>query len=258
MLTISQLAAYAGVTVRAVRHYHARGLLPEPERDHSGYRRYDASAAVELIKIRTLAEAGVPLARVHELMVADSDELEAAVAEIDRRLRAEIRQLRVHRERIAHLPAGPDLALPAEAVAYLDRLRSLGLSERFVGGERDAWILVAAQVPEHMAFYMRLKNQQLDDPEAMAFYLDVAKAVDGDPDDAELADIADRLARLLDAYADSGAEDLEDQMPDDLVRMLDSMFLDLVPFAPRLLELMEARGWRGWTRLERIRDRRLG
>jgi DNA-binding transcriptional MerR regulator len=64
MLTISQLASYAGVTVRAVRHYHAKGLLPEPERDHSGYRRYDAKAVVELIKIRTLAESGVPLARV--------------------------------------------------------------------------------------------------------------------------------------------------------------------------------------------------
>ena len=62
MLTISQLAAYAGVTVKAVRHYHAKGLLPEPERDHSGYRRYDAQAVVELIRIRTLADAGVPLA----------------------------------------------------------------------------------------------------------------------------------------------------------------------------------------------------
>ena len=47
-LTISQLASYAGVTVRAVRHYHAKGLLPEPDRDHSGYRRYDAAAVVEL------------------------------------------------------------------------------------------------------------------------------------------------------------------------------------------------------------------
>ena len=64
MLTISQLATYAGVTVRAVRHYHAKGLLPEPERDHSGYRRYDASAVVELVRIRTLAEAGVPLSKV--------------------------------------------------------------------------------------------------------------------------------------------------------------------------------------------------
>ena len=56
MLTIiSQLAAYAGVTVRAVRHYHQIGLLPEPERDASGYRRYGASAVVTLIKIRALA-----------------------------------------------------------------------------------------------------------------------------------------------------------------------------------------------------------
>lgn len=30
MLSISQLAAYAGVTVRAVRHYHRIRLLPEP------------------------------------------------------------------------------------------------------------------------------------------------------------------------------------------------------------------------------------
>jgi DNA-binding transcriptional MerR regulator len=64
MLTIGQLAAYAGVTVRSVRHYHHIGLLPEPERDASGYRRYGARAVVSPIKIRTLASAGVPLADI--------------------------------------------------------------------------------------------------------------------------------------------------------------------------------------------------
>src|ERR671924_1063470 len=102
MLTIGELASYAGVTVRAVRHYHAKGLLPEPERDHSGYRRYDAGAVVELIRIRTLAEAGVPLARVRELLQADEKEFAAAVADIDERLRAEIRERQRHRERLAH------------------------------------------------------------------------------------------------------------------------------------------------------------
>ncbi len=92
MLTISQLAAYAGVTVRAVRHYHAKGLLPEPERDHSGYRRYDAAGVVQLIRIRTLADAGVPLSRVQGLLAADEEEFAAAVEEIDQRLRAEIRE----------------------------------------------------------------------------------------------------------------------------------------------------------------------
>ena len=70
MLTIGQLAAYAGVTVRAVRHYHQIGLLPEPERDASGYRRYGATAVVSLIKIRTLANAGVPLSQVGQMLEA--------------------------------------------------------------------------------------------------------------------------------------------------------------------------------------------
>ena len=56
-LTIGQLAEYAGVTIKAVRLYHRRGLLPEPPRDTSGYRRYTAEDAIALVKIRTLAEA---------------------------------------------------------------------------------------------------------------------------------------------------------------------------------------------------------
>src|SRR6059058_393081 len=106
MLTISQLASYAGVTVRAVRHYHAKGLLPEPERDRSGYRRYDAAAVVELIRIRALADAGVPLSRVKELLAADEEQFAAAVEGIDRRLRAEIRERQRHREQVAQLAAG--------------------------------------------------------------------------------------------------------------------------------------------------------
>ena len=73
MLTISQLAAYASVTVRAVRHYHKIGLLPEPQRNDSGYRTYDAAAVVRLIRINTLARSGVPLARVHELLDASEE-----------------------------------------------------------------------------------------------------------------------------------------------------------------------------------------
>lgn len=138
MLTISQLASYAGVTVRAVRHYHAKGLLPEPERDHSGYRRYGAAAVVELIRIRTLAEAGVPLARVRELLAAGDAEFAASVEDIDRRRRAEIRERQRHRERIGQLTAGDSLALPPEVVAYLDRMRELGFRPRLIDIERDS------------------------------------------------------------------------------------------------------------------------
>lgn len=253
MLTIGQLASYTGVTVRAVRHYHAKGLLPEPERDHSGYRRYDATAVVDLIKIRTLADAGVPLARVRELLTASDGEFAAAVADIDRRLRAEIRERQRHRERIAQLAAGDSLALPPEAVAYLDRMRELGLPGRFIDGERDAWILVAAELPEQMSLYMTLKQQQLDDPATLEVYRELAEAIDWEADDPRLRAMCDRLVALLEAHA-GGGESSDEGLPDRLVELLDSMFLDLMPIAHRFMELLEERGWRGWTKLERIRS----
>src|SRR5215217_3298864 len=132
MLTIGQLASYAGVTIRAVRHYHRIGLLPEPERDTSGYRTYDAAAVVRLIRIRTLAEAGVPLARVRELLDADPATFAAATTEIDRHLRAQIRAIQAHRRRIGQLGSGASLALPPEVNGYLDRLRGIGAPEELI------------------------------------------------------------------------------------------------------------------------------
>ena len=63
MLTIGQLARYTSVPAKTVRYYHSIGLLPEPARDTSGYRRYGAGDAIALMKVRALAEAGIPLDR---------------------------------------------------------------------------------------------------------------------------------------------------------------------------------------------------
>jgi len=250
VLTISQLASYAGVTVRAVRHYHAKGLLPEPERDHSGYRRYDAAAVVELVRIRTLAEAGVPLSRVRELLAADDEEFAAAVADLDRRLRAEIRERQRHRERIARLAAGDSLALPPEAVAYLDRMRELGFRERLIEVERDSWILIAAQMPEAVADLMAIKRTQIEHESLRNLYLDVGELVDCGPDDPRLPALADRVAAFI-AAAAAQAEGLEEEHPvsEDLVALLDTAFVESFPCATRLLELLEERGWTGWTNI---------
>ena len=253
MLTISQLASYAGVTVRAVRFYHQKGLLPEPDRDHSGYRRYDASAVVELIRIRTLADAGVPLSRVKELLAADDEEFAAAVKEIDRRLRAEIRERQGHRQRIAQLAAGESLALPTDAVAYLRRMREVGFSERIIEAERDAWILVAAQLPEHMEMYIASKREQIEDPAVAEFYRDMDDVIDWEPGDPRLPELADRLVAQLEAVPEEEWKAFAEDggMPDDLVALLDEWFLSLVPVGRDVMRLIEERGWTGWTRLER-------
>lgn len=254
MLTIGELASYAGVTVRAVRHYHAKGLLPEPERDHSGYRRYDAGAVIELIKIRTLAQAGVPLARVRELLQADQEEFAAAVADIDERLRAEIRQRQRHREQIARLAAGDHLALPPEVVEYLDRLRTLGVDERLVQVERDGWIVLAAHSPERVTEWMARKREQITDPQLIDFYRTIGQALDQTADDPRLVELADEVAAYITRIAEDQGEDyVEDtDMDPPLVKLMDTLAFDTVPPARRLIELLRKRGWTGWTKLERV------
>jgi DNA-binding transcriptional MerR regulator len=252
MLTISQLAAYAGVTVRAVRHYHQVGLLPEPERDASGYRSYDAAAVIDLIRIRTLAEAGVPLARVHELLDAGEEAFAAAVSEIDRRLRGQIRELQQHRRRIARLAAGDSLALPPEVVGYLDKLRACGAPEAVVEGERDGWILFAARWPEKIPVYMVEKTAQLDDPRTVRLYRLIGEMLELGLDEDRLAETADLIAELSDEAAERGDLERQDDMDDDMfVALLDSYATEAHPMIERLQELMLERGWTGWSRMER-------
>ncbi|MFE3444849.1 MerR family transcriptional regulator [Nocardia sp. NPDC059180] len=193
MLTIGQLAATAGVTVRAVRHYHHVGLLPEPERDASGYRRYSAQAAVDLIRIKTLADAGVPLARIDALLHAQPGEFAAAVTDIDAELQHKIDQLTENRRRIAALAGGESLVLPAEVVAILDRMRSLGVSERRVQLERDSWILMQAVEPRAIPQRIRDKNAALDDPETTRLYRTCDESVDWNPHDPRLDQLIDDL-----------------------------------------------------------------
>lgn len=251
MLTISQAAGYAGVTVRAVRHYHNIGLLPEPERDRSGYRSYDAAAVVRLIRIRVLAAAGVPLARVAELLDADPDRFEDAIAQIDAQLRGQIRHLRQTRTRIGQLAAGEQLALPQTVVDYLDRLRGIGVVERYIAMERDAWIMLAAQVPDAISDVIAAKQAQLDDPDMVALYRLLSRGIDWAADDPGVVELADLLERLILRYLPSepnGTSGLDDQF----VNLLDTVTRESAPAAKRLMEILHERGWRGWTRIEKL------
>jgi DNA-binding transcriptional MerR regulator len=196
MITIGQLADYAGVTVRAVRHYHERGLLDEPARDASGYRRYTAHHAIELIKIKTLADAGVPLARVEELHDAAPAEFARAVEEIDRGLEDRIGALTRARERIRRLSGGDRLFVPEEVADYLDDLRDLGLSPRYLQIERDLWILLWAVQPGDVAGRLNDRRNGLADPEIRCLFLDFDRSFTADPDDPSLHEIAGRMIDL--------------------------------------------------------------
>jgi DNA-binding transcriptional MerR regulator len=247
-LTISQLAAHVGVTVRAVRHYHQCGLLEEPERDASGYRRYGGQAVVDLIRIKTLSDAGVPLARIQELLGAGPEEFATAVSDIDAALQQKIRELTRSRRRIAELAGGERLFLPAEVAAIVDQLRGMGLSEPMVKVERDAWIVVAALSPEQVPRWAEEKLAALADPEFRRLYLATDEARGWDPDDPRIAKLAGDMAAWLARFG------RRDQFPED------------VAVDPAVLTLMSehvAAAMPVWRRLadlaaEQLRDDDLG
>jgi DNA-binding transcriptional MerR regulator len=58
---IGDAASFVGITPRAIRHYHAIGLLPEPERGSDDRRRYGYEEMIRLLWIRKMADAGVAL-----------------------------------------------------------------------------------------------------------------------------------------------------------------------------------------------------
>jgi len=194
VITIGQLAGYVGVSVKTVRVYHAKGLLPEPERDASGYRRYGAHDAVDLIKIRTLAEAGVPLARIRALRSAGEAEFRRALRDIDDDLTARIRDLRATQGRLRRLAAGDLTPLPDEVGAHLGDLAGWGFTPRWVDLQRDLWILVFATHPDEAITLFHDQAGTLADPALRQLFLDYDRAHDLAPDDPRVDDLARRIA----------------------------------------------------------------
>ncbi|MDV6262329.1 helix-turn-helix domain-containing protein [Rhodococcoides yunnanense] len=63
-MRIGALAEAAGTTPRTVRHYHRLGLLDEPRRLSNGYREYTIDDVVRLMRVRWLADCGMPLGEI--------------------------------------------------------------------------------------------------------------------------------------------------------------------------------------------------
>lgn len=238
VLTIKRLAGYVGVTVRAVRHYHQTGLLPEPERDASGYRRYPAQAVIDLIRIRTLTAAGVPLTRVQELIRATPDEFTRAIDDIGQALTRQIEELQQRRLGVAALQAGDRMFLPAEIADYLDELRALGVSERGVRFERDGWIVLAAGYPDQALGWIAQKREQLADPDFRQFHVTYDQAHDWDPADPRLDGLADVMAARLRREA---AQTAHDVLSADEKSLLGAHVRDYSPAWIRLAELVRQR-----------------
>jgi DNA-binding transcriptional MerR regulator len=105
-MRVGEVAARAGVNVETLRYYERRRLLPEPDRDPSGHRRYDEETVRLLRAIKDAQGVGFTLAEIAEYlrsarssqapsetlrirMAAKIDEIDARIAAL-RRMRDDL------------------------------------------------------------------------------------------------------------------------------------------------------------------------
>lgn len=97
-LTVSQVAALTHLTVRALHHYDAIGLLKPSQRSAAGYRLYDEDDLRRLRQVLLFRELGFGLDEVGELVDATlARQREALLAR-----RALVEQQRRHTEAVLH------------------------------------------------------------------------------------------------------------------------------------------------------------
>jgi DNA-binding transcriptional MerR regulator len=193
-VTIGQAAAFAGVTVKTVRHYHKLGLVKEPERDSSGYRRYGSADLLRLVQVRTLAGAGVPLAEIGPLLDADSVLFASAVADVERQLTKRIEELTARRDTLHRLADGNRALLPDRAVALLEQMPGLGFTADEVTAARESCVLAKALVPEGFDDYLTHVEHALQDTRFVALSRRAAETATWAPDDARIDELATAIA----------------------------------------------------------------
>ncbi len=75
-MTIGQLAKQANVSIETIRYYQRKGLLIEPEKPATGYRRYPSNTVARIRFIKRAQQSGFTLKEISELLSLDSGHCE--------------------------------------------------------------------------------------------------------------------------------------------------------------------------------------
>ncbi|MFF5718337.1 MerR family transcriptional regulator [Streptomyces buecherae] len=210
---IGDAAAFAGTTPRAIRYYHAIGLLAEPERGGDDRRRYGYDDMIRLLWVRRMADAGISLNDIHAAFAGTSG-IEQSLARLEESLASQAAAIEAQRAAVNRLrEVGSPLGLlsplvtgrlrdlPPGALRSAD-LDTLLVTERVLGPlgaavQADRFVVLATH-PE-----LRAEEDRLAEAEAA---LDDTMS----PDDPRIEDLAaqrcDHETALAAAIEGSGLE----------------------------------------------------
>ena len=124
--SIGDLARRTGLTVKAIRFYSDRGIVPPTDRSPAGYRRYGDDAVARLELVRTLRDLGLDLPTIRRVVDREVSLPEVAAVHAEA-LAGQIRTLRLRR---AVLTAAAERGSTAEELEVMHKLAKLSEDER--------------------------------------------------------------------------------------------------------------------------------
>lgn len=134
-LTVKQLAALSGITVRALHHYDEIGLLRPAAVGANGYRYYGRAEQLRLQRILFHRELGVPLSAIAELLEREGDNQIGVLLQHREKLAAELERFRVLIETIDN------------TIADLNGENAMSTTDLFKGfspekqADHEAWLI---------------------------------------------------------------------------------------------------------------------
>lgn len=170
-MTIGQLAARTGLSVRTLRFYADSGVLPEAGRSESGYRLFGTDAVARGRLVRSLRELGVGLDDVKRVLTSEASLADVAAAHT-RAIDAQIRMLRLQRSVLSVLARSTD---PKE-LEQMSELTTMTAEERrrILDDYLDA---VFGDARSAVADKMRIGAPELPEdpsPEQVAAWIEIA------------------------------------------------------------------------------------
>ncbi|MER6000657.1 MerR family transcriptional regulator [Nonomuraea angiospora] len=126
LYSIGDLARRTGLTVKTIRFYSDRGIVPPTDRSPTGYRLYDLDAVARLELVRTLRDLGVDLPTIRRVVAREVSLPEVAAAHAEA-LAVQIRTLRLRR---AVLTAVARRGSSPEEMDLMHKLARLSEDER--------------------------------------------------------------------------------------------------------------------------------
>jgi DNA-binding transcriptional MerR regulator len=160
--SIGDLARRTGLTVKAIRFYSDRGIVPPAGRNPAGYRLYGIDAVARLDLVRTLRDLGLDLPTIRKVVDQELSLSEVAAAHAEA-LAVQIRMLRLRR---AVLTAVAERGSTPEEMDLMHKLATLSEDERrrLIGDFLDA---AFGGLDAGFAGIMRSMTPELpDNPEA--------------------------------------------------------------------------------------------